>query len=109
MRSRLGILLIASALLIGGLGAAAWWVGSAVGIAFGGTIPDSWQIQFAFPLMFIALLVPTLRNRPAIMAALVGAAVTLAAKDLPNGLNVCLGAVAGVTAGSLVPTGEEAA
>ena len=94
----------------GGLSfAAAWWVGSAAGIAFGGTIPDSWQIQFAFPLMFIALLVPTLRNGPAIMAALVGAAVTLAAKDLPNGLNICLGGVAGVAAGSLVPTRQEAA
>ena len=87
--------------------ATAWWIGSAAGIAFGGTIPDSWQIQFAFPLMFIALLVPTLRNRPAIVAALAGAAVTLAAKDLPNGLNICLGAVAGVAAGSLVPTGRE--
>ena len=87
--------------------ASAWWVGSAVGIAFGGTIPDSWQIQFAFPLMFIALLVPTLRSRPALVAALVGAAVTVAGMDLPNGLNICLGGVAGVAAGSLTPTGEE--
>ncbi len=91
----------------GGLSfASAWWAGSAAGIAFGGTIPDSWQIQFAFPLMFIALLMPTLRNRPAIVAALAGGAITVASKDLPNGLNICLGAIAGVAAGSLVPTGE---
>jgi len=94
----------------GGLSfAAAWWMGSAAGIAFGGTIPDSWQIQFAFPLMFIALLMPTLRSRPALVAALAGAAVTVASKDLPNGLNICLGAIAGVAAGSVVATGNEAA
>jgi predicted branched-subunit amino acid permease len=94
----------------GGLSfASAWWVGSAVGITFGGTIPDSWQIAFAFPLMFIALLVPTLRSRPALVAALVGAAVTVAAADLPNGLNICLGALAGVVAGSLIPSGERSA
>mgnify|MGYP001824307925 CR=1 FL=1 len=94
----------------GGLSfAAAWWMGSATGIAFGGTIPGSWQIQFAFPLMFIALLMPTLRSRPALLAALAGAAVTVASKDLPNGLNICLGAIAGVAAGSAVATGKEAA
>lgn len=87
--------------------ASAWWIGTAVGILFGGDIPDAWEIGFAVPLMFIALLVPTVRNRPTLVAALVGGAVAIAASGLPNGLNIVVGALAGVVAGTLTPDADE--
>ncbi len=79
-----------------------WWIGTAVGVLLGGDIPDGWQIGFAVPLMFTALLVPTLRNRPTITAAIVGAGVTVGTTWLPDGVNIMLGAVAGIAVGTLV-------
>ena len=89
--------------LAGGLTfASSWWVGTVVGVVAGGSIPDALQIEFAVPLMFLALLVPVLRDRPTVLAAAVGASVSILASPLPNGLNILLGAVSGIAAGRTV-------
>lgn len=77
----------------------AWWIGSTIGVLVGGDIPDGVQLGFAVPLTFVALLVPTLRDRPAVAAAAAGAAVCVATMSLPNSLNLVVGAIAGVAAG----------
>lgn len=81
-----------------------WWVGSVVGVVLGASIPEQLDVGFAVPAMFLALLVPSLTNRPAVVAAVVGAVVTVLAAPLPSGLNVTLGALAGIAAGALVAT-----
>ena len=80
-----------------------WVIGTAAGAALGPVIPESWQIGFIVPLMFIAVLVPGLRDAPALTAVAASVAVVVIAKDLPYGLNVLLGAVAGIVLGSFVP------
>ena len=77
-----------------------WWIGTIVGVLVGGDIPESWQIGFAVPLMFTALLVPTLRSRPAVVAAVVGASAAVALHGLPDGVNIIVGALAGIAAGT---------
>lgn len=86
-----------------------WQVGTVLGIIAGGGIPDSWQLGFIIPLMFMALVVPAVRDRPAVVAAVVSVAVTLAASGLPPGTNILLGGLAGITAGSFLiePPAEE--
>lgn len=79
-----------------------WGVGTAVGVLAGGDIPDSWQIGFAVPLMFTALLVPTLRNRPTVVAAVVGGGTAVSTTWLPDGVNIMLGALCGIIAGTAV-------
>jgi predicted branched-subunit amino acid permease len=86
---------------------AVWVMGTAAGVALGPVIPDTWQIGFIVPLMFIAVMVPSLRTWPALTAALVAVAVVLIAKDLPYGLNVLTGALTGIAIGSFVPDSEE--
>lgn len=88
---------------------AVWSMGTAAGIALGPVIPESWQIGFIVPLMFIAVLVPGLRTSPAMVAVAVATAVVVLGKDLPFGLNVLFGALAGIGVGSLVPDGRRAA
>ncbi len=78
---------------------AGWWVGTVAGVALGATIPAGIDIAFAVPAMFIALLVPNLTGRPAIVAAIVAAATTVIAAPLPNGLNIIVGALAGIAVG----------
>ena len=82
--------------------ATVWWVGSTIGVLVGGEIPDGVQLGFAVPLTFLALLVPTLRDRPTVAAAVAGASVCVATAALPNSLNLVVGAVAGVGVGLMV-------
>lgn len=82
---------------------AVWVAGSVAGIALGPVIPDAWQIGFIVPLMFLAVMVPGLRDAPGITAVAVSVLVVVLAKDLPWGLNVLAGALAGIAVGSFVP------
>jgi len=79
-----------------------WQAGTAAGALLGARIPASWPLEFAVPLSFIALLMPVLRARPQVTAALVSAAAAVAAHGLPFRLNLILGAVCGIAAGAAV-------
>jgi 4-azaleucine resistance transporter AzlC len=59
---------------------AAWVGGTVLGVAFGDVIgdPSAWGLDAAFPALFLALLVPQLRDRRAVGAAALGAAIALA-------------------------------
>ena len=85
-----------------------WWIGTTIGVLLGGDIPEGWQIGFAVPLMFTALLFPTLTSRPKVIAAIVGAGVAISTTGLPDGVNIVLGAVAGIAAGTLLSDTVEA-
>jgi len=82
---------------------AVWVMGTAAGVALGPVIPEGWQIGFIVPLMFIAVMVPGLRDVPALVAAAASVTVVVVARELPFGLNVLIGATAGIVIGSLVP------
>ena len=79
-----------------------WWIGTTVGVLVGGGIPDGWQIGFAVPLMFTALLVPTIVDRPRFAAAVTGALVAVATTWLPDGVNIMVGAAAGIAVGTVL-------
>lgn len=84
-----------------------WQFGTLVGILAGTQIPEGLQLGFIIPLMFTALVVPALRDRPAIAAAVTSVAVTIASAPLPAGTNILLGAVAGVCAGAILIDPDE--
>lgn len=46
-----------------------WQISSAIGILLGANVPASWSLDFALPLTFIALVVPTLKKKADIIAA----------------------------------------
>jgi len=76
-----------------------WQTASAVGIFMGGGVPRDWSLEFAIPLLFMALLFQSIRHRPHVVAALTGGTVATAAAPLPYNLGLVLGALAGVAAG----------
>jgi 4-azaleucine resistance transporter AzlC len=88
---------LSAAALIGGIFTAM----AVVGILLGPVLPTGAGLQFTVPAMFLALLVGQLRDRPALVAAIVGAGVTALALDLPHGLGLMAGAVAGAAAGAI--------
>ncbi len=81
--------------------AVVWWIGTIVGITLGRAIPPGIDIAFTVPLVFVVLIVPTLIDRPGVIAAVAGAAVTVVTASLPYGLNTVAGAAAGVVIAAL--------
>jgi 4-azaleucine resistance transporter AzlC len=79
-----------------------WQVSTAVGIFLGAAIPESWSLEFALPLTFIAMLVPVLKDRPAIAAALSAGVVAMVAFSLPYGLGLILAALVGIVVGTVL-------
>jgi predicted branched-subunit amino acid permease len=92
-----------------GAGAALWvnWqISTALGIFLGTAIPESWSLDFALPLTFIAMVVPVLKDRPAIAAALSAGLVALVAFTLPYKLGLILAALVGIVVGTLLERGK---
>ena len=79
-----------------------WQISTALGIFLGAAIPESWSLDFALPLTFIAMLVPVLRDRPAIAAALSAGATALVAFSLPYKLGLIVAALVGILVGTLL-------
>lgn len=95
------------------LGATAYlsWVGGTFVGAWGSVaFPPALTepLEFALPALFLALLVPALRERPGIVAALVGGGVSLGATAAGHGSwGIVLGGLLGALAGGLAATGSE--
>lgn len=76
-----------------------WQLGTACGVVLGAVVPPSWRLEFAIPLMFLALLVPVLRDRPSWLAAVVAGTAVLLGRGLPHNLGLIGGLGAGIVAG----------
>lgn len=76
-----------------------WQISTLVGVVVGAQLPDSLSLEFAIPLVFVALLVVTVRERSDLIAAIVGGTVAVIASAAPLGLGLIIGAFAGVVAG----------
>jgi 4-azaleucine resistance transporter AzlC len=79
-----------------------WQVSTAIGIFLGSAVPESWSLDFALPLTFIAMVMPVLKNRPSILAALSAGIVALLAYSLPYKLGLILAALVGIAVGTLL-------
>src|SRR5512142_1102612 len=79
-----------------------WQVSSALGIFLGTALPASWPLDFALPLTFIAMVIPVLKDRPAVASAACGGLTALLAYGLPYKLGVILAAVIGIAVGMLL-------
>lgn len=77
-----------------------WQISTAFGIFLGTAIPESWSLDFALPLTFIAMVVPVMKGRPYIAAALSAGVTALIAYSLPYKLGLILAALVGITIGT---------
>ncbi len=79
-----------------------WQISTAVGIFIGAQIPPTWPLDFILPLTFIALVVPALKDRAGVAAALVAGVVGLLALGFPYKTGLLLAAMIGILTGLLV-------
>ena len=76
-----------------------WQSATVFGVFAGTSIPESWHLEFAIPLTFIALIAPLLRNWPHVAACLVAAGVAVMGQALPYNSWLILAAALGVMVG----------
>ena len=71
----------------------AWQLTVVAGFIFGNFAPASWALDYAIPLSFVALVIPTLKNKKYVTVAAFSAGVSLLLSSLPyrSGLIVTAG------------------
>ncbi len=78
-----------------------WQITTVLGAALGSTVPDSVPLDFSIPLVFLALLIPAVTDRPTLTAALVAGVGAVAAGQLGAGNAALLvGMAAGIACGA---------
>ena len=65
-------------------------------------MPSSWALDFTLALTFIAMMVPLLKDRPAIAAALAAGITALLGYALPYKLGLVAAAVVGILTGTFL-------
>jgi 4-azaleucine resistance transporter AzlC len=76
-----------------------WQLSTAAGIFIGAQVPASWSLDFTLALTFIALVVPNLKDRPSLGAALAAGITALLVYNLPYKLGLVSAALAGILVG----------
>jgi len=90
-------------LLASGLGLwISWQISTAVGVIFGSQIPDSWNLDFALPLTFIALVVPMICSRADLAAAITAGVMAIVFSGMPLKLGLISAVTCGIAVGMLV-------
>lgn len=76
-----------------------WQLSTAAGIFLGASVPVSWSLDFTLALTFIALVVPTLKDRASFGAALSAGVIAVIAFTLPLKLGLLVAALTGILVG----------
>ncbi len=78
----------------------AWYGSTLAGVLVGAAIPPEYALDFVVPVMFIALVAPSLRSLPHIVAAFVSVLVSLSLSWMPFNLWLMIAAIAAMIAGA---------
>jgi predicted branched-subunit amino acid permease len=83
-----------------------WQAAVAFGVVAGARVPAEWSLDFAVVLTFIALLVPAVRTRADLAAAIVASGVALFAAGLPYRLALVVASIGGIAVGLAIESGR---
>jgi predicted branched-subunit amino acid permease len=76
-----------------------WQLAVVIGVFAGAKVPAEWSLDFSVVLCFIALLVPAIKSRADVAAAIVAGAASLALIGLPFRLSLVAASILGIGAG----------
>lgn len=79
-----------------------WYAFTLVGALLGAQVPDSWALDFAIPITFLAMIAPMFRTLAHVVAALAAVIVSLICAGVPYSLGLIIAGVAGMMAGAQV-------
>ena len=76
-----------------------WQFSTLLGVFIGTQLPSTWSLDFALPLTFIALVIPMIKDRPGLFAALSSGIIASLTIHLPYKFGLILAAIIGVIVG----------
>jgi 4-azaleucine resistance transporter AzlC len=79
-----------------------WQVTTALGIFIGAQLPQSWPLDFVLPLTFIALVVPALKDKAGVAAAVSAGLVGMLTLGFPFKTGLLVAAFVGIIVGLLL-------
>jgi 4-azaleucine resistance transporter AzlC len=79
-----------------------WQASTGVGVFLGAQVPESWSLDFTLALTFIGLVVPSIKERSSLAAALLAGVMSVLLLSLPFKLGLIVASAAGILAGMLV-------
>jgi len=79
-----------------------WYGFTFVGAYLGKQVPESWALDFAIPITFLAMIAPMFRTLAHVVAALVAVIVSLIVSQIPYSLGLIVAGAAGMMAGAQV-------
>lgn len=85
-----------------------WQASTVAGVYLGTQVPAGWSLDFTLALTFLGLLIPALKQRAEVAAALAAGLVAVAAADLPYKLGLVLAVLVGLGVGFALDRGVPA-
>ena len=79
-----------------------WQLSTAAGIFLGATIPASWSLDFTLALIFIALVVPSLKDKASLGAALSAGVAAVILFNFPLKTGLLVASLIGIVVGLLI-------
>lgn len=76
-----------------------WIVSTLVGAVAGTQLPDRWPLEFAVPVVFIAVAAPMLRGLPNLTAAVTACGLAVLLREMPHGFGLIAASAAGIMVG----------
>ncbi|NNE51962.1 MAG: branched-chain amino acid ABC transporter permease [Sulfitobacter sp.] len=77
-----------------------WYGFTVVGAFLGARVPESWALDFAIPITFLAMIAPMFRTLAHVVAAFVAVVASLLTVLVPYSLGIILAGAAGMIAGA---------
>ncbi len=77
-----------------------WILATYVGAVLGTQIPESWALDFALPITFLAMVGPMMRTLPHVIAAFVAIVFSLLTVSVPFNLGLLIAGAVGMMAGA---------
>lgn len=79
-----------------------WQLAVGTGVLVGDLVQDEWQLIFSVPILFLGLMILSIRNQASVAAAVVGGVISVLGSDLPQGSGLLLAIVAGMVVGAFI-------
>ncbi|SFD55832.1 Predicted branched-chain amino acid permease (azaleucine resistance) [Sulfitobacter brevis] len=77
-----------------------WYLFTLIGAVLGAQVPESWALDFAIPITFLAMIAPMFRTLAHVVAAFVAVVVSLLVTQVPYSLGLIVAGLAGMMAGA---------
>jgi predicted branched-subunit amino acid permease len=79
-----------------------WQLSTAAGIFLGTSIPTSWSLDFTLALIFIAIVIPSIKDKASLAAALAAGVAAVILFNFPLKTGLLLASLVGITVGMVI-------